>query len=361
MLAFIGYFWLSVSFPVNEGPLSRLTASFASLGHAHLWQDMLALVGDYRFTGAGLSDTAMILSTYVFLLHVPFLSHAHNLYLQIALEQGFPGLLAFLGLIIAALGQLWVVAQSRQRTELVWAVAAVASLSALMIHGIFDTELYVSRLVPMMFLPLAGAGLALTSVNQAHRDEWINESQFTMAAIGSLLPIAVLLALFFLPNAQAALQANLGAVRQTQTELAIYQWPDWPMQDVLRRDPNVDLAPAIDHYENALKLAQDNGTARRRLGQIALSRGDYAAAWTHLEVAHMTMPRNRITRQMLGEAYATLGDVENGVAFWQANDMQHERLIARHWWYEHIDAQAEAHYIAQVLDLLAVERKANQN
>ena len=40
----------------------------------------------------------MVYSSYVLLLHVLYLSHAHNLFLQTAIEQGIPGLLAFIWL-----------------------------------------------------------------------------------------------------------------------------------------------------------------------------------------------------------------------------------------------------------------------
>jgi len=43
-------------------------------GRTNLWQDSLAVIQDYPFTGSGLGNTTMVYSSYLFLLHVPFLA-----------------------------------------------------------------------------------------------------------------------------------------------------------------------------------------------------------------------------------------------------------------------------------------------
>ena len=96
-----------------------------------------------------------------------------------------------------------------------------------------------------------------------------------------------------LPGSQAVIQANLGALAQARAELSVYQWPAWPIQDALRRSPEVDLAPAIAHYQAALALDPRNVAANRRLGQIELSDGQYDAARQHLEAAFAAAPGQR--------------------------------------------------------------------
>ena len=116
------------------------------------------------------------------------------------------------------------------------------------------------------------------------------------------------------PSFRAVLQANLGAVAQSRAELAVYRWPDVPIQDELRRLGLVDLAPAIGHYRAALALDPDNVTANRRLGQIELSMGDQAAARQHLARAYAMAPGERATRQLLAEVYAVAGEAEQARA-----------------------------------------------
>ena len=64
----------------------------------------MALAGDYAFTGSGLGSAMMVYSTYAMILHVGFISHAHNLFLQIALEQGLPGPAGLPGAVGRGLG-----------------------------------------------------------------------------------------------------------------------------------------------------------------------------------------------------------------------------------------------------------------
>ena len=134
----------------------------------------------------------------------------------------------------------------------------------------------------------------------------------------------------------AAFQANLGAAAQTQAELSVYRWPQWPIQDAVRRSPDVNLAPAIAHYRAALALDPANVTANRRLGQIELSLGQYPAARRHLEAAYAAAPHQRATRQLLGESYALEGDTERAAALWRTVDVSQGQLKLRQRWYDQI-------------------------
>jgi tetratricopeptide (TPR) repeat protein len=158
--------------------------------------------------------------------------------------------------------------------------------------------------------------------------------------------------LFFLPGARAALAANLGAVTQTRAELAIYRWPDWPLQDELRRNGVVDLAKAIGYYNNALALSPGNVTAHRRLGQIAISVGNYESAQRHLEIAYELAPGQRATRQLLGEMYAIHGDLEKAAQLWQTVDVTQGQLDTRYWWYTHIGAEQQAEWLRRATSQL---------
>ena len=93
-------------------PWNTIDGSAAS--RLTLWQDAVTLVQEYWFTGSGLQSTAMVLSSYIYLLHVPYLAHGHNLYLQLALEQGVPALLAF---VMLTSGILWLSHHHQLRHE----------------------------------------------------------------------------------------------------------------------------------------------------------------------------------------------------------------------------------------------------
>jgi len=108
--------------------------------------------------------------------------------------------------------------------------------------------------------------------------------------------------------------SNLGALEQTRVELSQYSRPEWPIQDEVRRQ--ADLSRPVRAFQRALVYDPQNATANRRLGMIALSRGDYVGALAYLERAYDTTPGDNATRQLLGEANIVNGRMDEGVALW---------------------------------------------
>jgi predicted Zn-dependent protease len=162
----------------------------------------------------------------------------------------------------------------------------------------------------------------------------------------------VLLGLSLRPAARAVFQTNLGALAQTRAELSVYRWPEWPIQDAVRRTPEVDLGPALTRYRAALALDPTNVTANRRLGQIELSRGEYEAAQRHLEAAYAAAPEQRATRQMLGEIYAIAGRRAEAAFLWQGLDLGQDQLPIRAWWYRSIGEDEKAERIEEAAERL---------
>jgi hypothetical protein len=274
----------------------------------------------------------------VALLHVDFIGHAHNLFLQVAIEQGLVGLLALVGLLgwsaVTLLDAISIdagPAGSRGETGLrLLYLAALASLVALMVHGMMDAGLYVGKGVPALFLPLGMAlGVGMKPVAP-------DRGALRGYGVGCIGVIAIVAVVALVPATRAVWEANLGAVAQSRAELAVYHWPAWNMQDAVRRSPVVDLTPAIAHYEAALALDPDNATANRRLGQIELSREQYAPARQHLGRAYQSMPWQRATRQMLGESYAVEGNIAQAAELWRSIATAQGQLQVRAWWYEYL-------------------------
>ena len=290
-----------------------------------LWRDGLALFGDAPFTGVGLVSTMMALSTYVYVLHVGYISHVHNLYLEMAVEQGLIGLVAWCFLVFSAWAAL-VQARRRQVAPVAMQAAVAAALTAVLVHGLVDAGLYASRLAPLLFLPIGAAWAA------SGRGRRAGLEVRSRRLLGALAPLAVVAILFAGPGSRAAWQANLGAVAQTRAELFLYTWPEWSIQDALRRSPVVDLAPAIARYQAALALDPANATANRRLGQIALSRGDRARARQWLEAAYARQPHHPATPLLLGEVYALDGEPAQAAALWRTLDLGMGQLDGRRWW-----------------------------
>jgi O-antigen ligase len=299
-----------------------------------LWRDGLALLGDAPFTGTGLHSTMMALSTYVYLLHVGYISHVHNLFLAITVEQGLIGLIAWGCLVLTAAGAL-VQARRRQVVPVAMQAALVGALAALLVHGLVDAGLYASRLSSLLFLPIGAAWAAGGTTHGAGLEAR------SRRLMGALAPLAAVALLFAWPGSRAAWQTNLGAVAQTQAELFLYTWPEWSSQDALRRSAAVDLAPAIARYQAALALDPAQPAANRRLGQIVISQGDRAQAQRLLEAAYAGDPHHPATRLLLGELYALAGEPMRAAEMWHSLDLHRGQLDVRRAWLAESGAPAD--------------------
>lgn len=313
-------------------------------GRISLWRNSLHLVSDYPFSGLGLASFEMPYSSYALLLHVGFLSHAHNLLLDVWLQQGLLGL--------AAIAWLFVAAALRNQPESYLWKPALASLAVILLHGLVDNAFYGYDGIGilLLFVPFALLAGPSDMSGQTERQAAASEkSSLRLPASFAVLTLVLLtlIAFLFLPSWHAALQSNLGALAQTRAELAIYRWPDWPGQDALRRSSEIDLTPALARYRAALAKNPTDVTANRRLGQIELSVGEYESARGHLEAAYAVAPDQRATRQLLGESYAVTGDIEQAAALWRTIDTSHGQLDIRQWWYEYIDEPQRAAMIAE--------------
>jgi tetratricopeptide (TPR) repeat protein len=351
LLAVLMGFGLALTWPNLEPWLDGLPRGATAISRLKFWRDSLSLIGDYPFTGSGLGSTEMVYSSYVLLLHVGFIDrNVHNLFLQIAVEQGLPGLAAFLGLLGLALGEL--VRWYRRRDgvgALRW--AATAAVIALLVQGLGEAGNYNGPPVLIGFLPLGFAwGCARQQAPKAPQTAAPIFTRHTWMVRPLLGGVAVLaLALLLLPASRAAFRANLGTVAQTRAELSLYHWPEWPIQDAVRRSPQINLAPAIAHYRAALALDPTNVTANRRLGQIELSLGEYRSARQHLKAAYAAAPGQRATRQLLGEAYALEGEIERAAALWQTIDLSEGQLELRQRWYASSGDSQRATWVAQAV------------
>jgi hypothetical protein len=378
-----------------ESALTSLS-TVSGLGRLQLFQGALTLIQDYPLIGAGLDLFRMLHASYVMLLHVGFAVHSHNLYLDVAIEQGLPGLFALLWLWAIFGLVLWQAAKLQKRTfkdadaELaieptadaplsdapptgarpattkgkatpaagqrqdrhrrrsgrqagVLAAAAV-SLMTVALHGLVDDAFYGSRAVMLLFIPLAFSATRLAQWRALSRAEGgaFESGKLTslrranLIAVGALAAALVLVAL--VPALRSYWWSNLAAISQSQTELGVYSWPEWPVQDELRRQ--LDVGPAAAAYERALSLNPNNIGANRRLAMIELSLGAYEKALHHLEQAYAGAAWDNAVRQLLGEALVVNGRVADGTALWQTVDNDQGQLELRRFWYRHIgDAQ----------------------
>jgi putative inorganic carbon (HCO3(-)) transporter len=114
-------------------------------GRLEVWSRAIYMIQDFPFTGVGLGlfgDVADNL--YPFFLAPPAsIPHAHNLFLQVAVDLGLPGLIAWASILIGAILSSWHIYRIGKKQAKPWFVGLGAGFLctqiALLVHGIFDS------------------------------------------------------------------------------------------------------------------------------------------------------------------------------------------------------------------------------
>ncbi len=122
-----------------------------------LWESSWGMAQDHLWTGVGLDNFLYYYGDYI----LPgaeierWLSHPHNLFLDLLVRTGLPGLLLFLGALAAAVAPVarrWKVHAAASRVVL---VGLLGGLAAMFAHGLIDNALFVPELAHWVFFVLA--------------------------------------------------------------------------------------------------------------------------------------------------------------------------------------------------------------
>ena len=277
--------------PIVDRTLAPL---FIRPDRLHVYRNSLYLIQDFPLTGIGLGGQfAMVLSKYALLIQVPFLTYSHNLYLEIWLQHGLLGAVAWLWLMAA----LYQAARTHAKPGPDLLVQSTwLGLTAVFIHGFTDARQYSDLWCWFPVFGLLGLDAALLlrrrqTVSLGRR--WI----FPAAVVGVFLVVVF----FSLHPVPATWHANLGCVRQAQGDL----------QPLLSDGQRAKLRQEAEmHYRRAIEIDPDDRTAQQRLGLMMVDEGRFDEAVDHLQRAWQANPENTTTRKALGLAYVWVGDLE---------------------------------------------------
>ena len=307
--------------PANVGYAST-SSSFGTGSRAELFGWGLSLVFDFPFTGGGLAAFPGLYSYYM--LGIPFFNviNSHNLFLDVAIEQGLLGGLAFL--VIFVMSIWWMASEitktnSPARRRYGWLL--FLALIIAFVHGMVDDYLY-NGSGTLLALSLVGFSSAL-QLEQGRTAPPKNYRLF-------VLIVPALIALFMIiPNRfGAAWIANLGAVQMSQVELKGFPTGQWATSEIV---PGLEMAEATLH--SALQYDSRNQTANYRLGLISILRRDFKAAAANLETAYQEAPNHRGITKSLGYCYVWLGDMDKArQLLTRIPEAQNEMRVYIWWW-----------------------------
>ena len=340
---------------------TSLPGAATAASRVMLYQNTLDLITDFPFTGGGLAAFPGLYSQYILGIPSPFFFYSHNLFLDVALEQGPLGLLALVAIFLLSSWCLWT--SSRHLTGgpgeqgagdldvLRW--ATLAGLLVVLLHGFADDALYGSRGTPLLWI-VPGVALAISAASsekqpkRQQRLKWVGPAP-------ALLVLGTAIGVTLYQPWRAAWYANLGAIQMARVELA--HWPTNRWDD----GSNVAaLSSAEASFNQALAANPANGTAHHRLGLIAWLRRDFTTAADHLEAAYQVDKDHRGIRKALGYAYVWTGRYDEALALLvYVPESSRELESYAHWWrtQDRDDLSAQARQMRQQLDAAILTRK----
>jgi putative inorganic carbon (HCO3(-)) transporter len=308
----------------RAGVVRALVAQDTGAVRLVIWPAAAALVRDMPYSGAGVGAFSLVYAVYAQVAPGPIVPHAHNLYLQFAVEQGVFGACALAGLLLVTARQAW----RRGAPQAPVARAGLWAALALALVWLLDAPGYADRAAPFLFVPL---GLAWAG--------WANDDHAQVRGVGpALLALCAVAALAVGGDPRSALPANVGALLQARAELPAYRdaagllpWSACATFDDLdptglsereRRacfeQPDLALLVAVRAAplpgEEWLRAAPDRFTAAERLGALALARGAYAQAQAWLAAARARGDGTRAAALLYAQALACGGAHEAALA-----------------------------------------------
>jgi len=127
-----------------QAGLASMLGDLSPEGRIEIWSRAIYTIQDFAFTGVGMgSFTEVVDLLYPLFLQAPGkVGHAHNLFLQIAVDLGLPGLIAWLSLLFGVIASAWQLYRFGKRSNDGWTAGLGAGLlgsqCALIIHGLTD-------------------------------------------------------------------------------------------------------------------------------------------------------------------------------------------------------------------------------
>jgi hypothetical protein len=313
---------------------------FGSNSRVELFQRSLYLVSDFAFTGGGLNTFPGLYSHYILVIPYYFLPNSHNMFMDVAIEQGIFGGIAFLSLYITS---VWVVAKALTRKQTadlrLFSWITLFALFIAIVHGMVDNYLFNDK---GAIFSLIGIGMAnfigqntrkslpepsLGFHTHKIKQSWIFTRKSPVFWVGAVL---LGLALFmFRSELSAALYANLGAVRMAKVELQGFPQNSWHTGEA-----DSQLRTSEASFNTSLAFDPENPTANFRLGLIQMQRKDFACAVNYLETAYRLRSAHRGIIKNLGYSYVWVGDYQKADGMLSQIPEAKEELEVYTWWWE---------------------------
>jgi tetratricopeptide (TPR) repeat protein len=262
--------------------IEALPGSHTWRGRPEIWGNALRALSDFFLTGVGLNSfVAASRARYTYLIASPSWDfvHAHNVLLQVGLDYGLAGLVAFVGVAVAAVeAGLRVLNTQGARKAHLLAAGLLGSLCAYLAFGTIDAVVLGAK--PSLLFWLATGGLAQLSTRAVRRPRWAKRQARTLgialiaAGLAVVLGHRPLLSRALSDWGQLAvnhgLESQAGSILERAVGLDPGNRSAWRgLVDARTRIGDIqDAAEAVQHTGLKATDLAERGESLRRLGQI---------------------------------------------------------------------------------------------
>lgn len=299
--------------PATFGSATHGSPYYGTGSREELFIRSLYFLGDFPILGGGLASFPGLYSQYVLDIPYFYVTNSHNLFLDVSIEQGLFGGVAFFLFYTAC---LWRVSKAIARAHSpeiqLFRWLTLCALVIAVVHGMVDDYLYNGK---DAFLSVFLIGLAMIVIRDDQQNQtadknirqdtgWIRSINGRKLTLVFIVGLVVFVGINY-GKIRAIWYANLGAVQMAKVELAGFPETRWAGPAMTAK---LDQAEASLH--TALGLDPFNRTANHRLGLISMLRWDFSSAVGFLTIAHDKAPQHRGIIKSLEFSYAWLGDTE---------------------------------------------------
>lgn len=324
----VGYLWISLHGRINEIAIGNNDGS-VSEHRFHVFWSTMELIKDVPITGSGLDSFSGQYSNYILINPNYVLGYAHNIFLDISLQQGILGGFVFFLIYFGSI--LLSILHPPQSTHSLLHKAILSSLLIIIFHGLVDVIVYRTIFTALLFfVPGMAVGLVLSYTPANQLRIYKDESQLRQINLPVLTVIGIILVgiLAIHRPLLAAWYTDLGVVEMAKVELSDFPTGLWDEG----READL-LLPAESLFKKALAFDPHNPSANYRMGLIAMAKRDYATAIKRLELAYLGDPNHRGIIKALGYSYLWHGQIDAAqLLLTKLPETEHEVGNYISWW-----------------------------